>query len=88
MKYLLDTDSIAFFYDDQREPEHSQINQRISNLQEEDQLLLSVLSILELEYSCVNASDFKKESIRQTIEKSLNTFEIIPVQLNSAGIFG
>ena len=88
MKYLFDTDSVSFFYDAAREPEHSRINKQVSGLRNEDMVCLSVLSLYEFEYSYWNAPTARRAAIRETIVKIEQTFEIIPLKRAFAPIYG
>lgn len=61
MKYLLDTDAIAFLYDDKRE-ENSQIIAKLETLKDDDIIFVSILSLFELEYSFANTNDCEKRN--------------------------
>ena len=89
MKYLLDSDAVNILYDDQREPYHEAIHAHISKLNDEDLLQTSVIVLYELEYSCCNAPQEKKQRIRDTINAILQDFDaILPVEQQTAPIYG
>lgn len=91
MKYLLDTDSITFFFDPQRNPGHQKIRSKIATLKDTDVLQVSILTLFELEYSCANAAPEKIHGIKETIaeiEDSESPFQIIPLTTDSAKSFG
>ncbi len=89
MRYLLDSDAVTFFYDDQRQPYHTALHQRVAALEDTDVLGTSALVLCELEYSYWNAPEDKKEAIRKTISSLEEDFEaILPVGQEIASIFG
>lgn len=88
MKYLFDTDAVSFFYDATRIPGHLHLKNRVSNLQDEDVLQISVLPLYEFEYSFSNAHPEQQKHIRNTIRKIEQTFEIIPLKRTFAPIYG
>ncbi len=63
MRYLLDSDAITFFYDDQRQPYHEALHRRVAALDDADSLETSVVVLCELEYSYFMAPDEKKPAI-------------------------
>ncbi|MBF0228340.1 MAG: type II toxin-antitoxin system VapC family toxin [Desulfamplus sp.] len=90
MKYLLDTDAIAFLYDDQRE-ENSKIIAKLETLKDDDILFISILSLFELEYSFANTNDnLKKSQIRTTINdiKYDSFFNILSINTETSRIYG
>ena len=88
MRYLLDTDTVSLSYDASREPEHSRILRRLSLLREFDILLVSVLSLYELEYSFENAPPDKVSKIRGTIEDLKRELEVAGLKMESSSLFG
>ena len=88
MNYLFDTDSVSFFYDATRLPEHLRIKSCVSRLNDEDVLQVSVLTLYEFEYSYFNASATRKSHIRKTIEQIEQTFAIISLRRNFARTYG
>ena len=51
-------------------------------------LIVSVLSIFELEYSRANAPQEKQEKIQNTIQSTMQSFDVIPVTCDLASEFG
>lgn len=90
MKYLFDTDAISFFFDELRQPQHRKIWEKVSQLDENDELLVSVLTIYELEYSFENASAEKKHEIREVLDEFFNKqmFLLAPLKPHFASLFG
>lgn len=88
MRYLFDNDSISILYDVDRGIAHTSITERISQLADTDQLQTSVLILYELEFSYHNAPAEKKTGIRKTIDSLQEDFEILPVSVSVAFIFG
>ena len=90
MKYLFDTDTVSFFFDATRQPQYSKLRNKISLLEDNDVLVVSILTLYELEYSFENALEKKKPAVRsviQEIEQS-GIFQIIPLLNKSASTFG
>ncbi len=87
MKYLLDSNTVSDFYNHQSE-DHAKIYERVSSLQETDNLYISMLTVYELEYGYANAPELKREAVRQKIEEAKQLFGILPVPLEGAPLFG
>lgn len=88
MNYLFDTDSVSFFYDATRMPEHLRIKNLVSRLNDKDVLQVSVLTLYGFEYSYFTASAAQKSSIRKTIEQLEQKFEIIALRRDFARTYG
>ena len=89
MRYLLDSDAVTVFYDDQREPYHGILHQRVAALDDDDALQSSALVLCELEYSYFNAPSDKREPIRRTIDSIKQDFAaILPIGWEIASIYG
>jgi len=88
MNYLFDTDAVSIFYDAARMPEHLRLKNRVSTLKDEDVLHVSVLTLFEFEYSYWNADTGQQSRIRDTITQISHTFGILPLQHDSARIYG
>lgn len=90
MKYLLDTDAITFLHDNQRS-EHLQIISKLERLHPYDTICISIISLLELEYSFYNTDDLVLQNrIREIIDaiKYSHLHKIIPIDLGIAGLYG
>ena len=88
MNYLFDTDAVSIFYDAARMPEHLRLKNHVSALKDEDVLLVSVLTLFEFEYSFWNADTGQQVRIRDTITQINHTFDILPLQQDSARVYG
>ena len=88
MKFLFDTDTLSFFYDASRMPEHQNLRQHVASLNEDDAIQVSVLTLCEFEYSYFAAPPEKKPFIRNTISKIKASFEILPLTYQIAPIYG
>ena len=87
MKYLFDNNSISDLYDNKSKRHHS-IIKRLNLLGNEDNVVISVVTFYELEYAYANAPDEKKVVIRNDIIHLKNNFEVIPLSIESAEMFG
>ena len=88
MRYLLDFNIISAFLDE-TSIHHNIIFDKISNLNDEDELYVSILTLFEFEYSFSCCSDFEKQlHIRSTIDKLNTKFNKLGVNENEAKIFG
>ena len=90
-KYLLDT-NIPVYLEDPDSPFNHPVKERLQQLQDEDQVFVSVLSLYELYYAVALR---KKEGREQfaahtllVIEEIKNHFKIFPLNGRDANIFG
>ena len=88
MNYLFDTDTINFFYDDQKSPYFELVRNWVRGLSDNYILQVSILTIFELEYSLANAPIEKQEKIENTIHALKKSFEIVPLDESSAMVYG
>lgn len=87
MNYLFDTNIVAFLYDVSA-TNHWTIYKKFSNLQTEDSLFISVLTLYELEYSLANANESQKLLLRQLIDKTETQFQILLLNPQGGRIYG
>ena len=87
MKYLLDTNAVSDFFDDKREG-HESVVERIAHLKNEDILQVSVLTLCEFKYGSANADQEKKEKKENTIQSLNQMFEILPLPVSVASVYG
>lgn len=87
MRLLLDSDSLSDLYEPAA-PGHEAIARRIANLTDSDQVFISILAIFELEYGYANAPGERKSALRQRIQSLQTDFEILPLTVESARVFG
>ncbi|MBT4937418.1 hypothetical protein HON22_05890 [Candidatus Peregrinibacteria bacterium] len=76
MNYLFDSDTLSFYYDASRNPEHELVKNRALLLTSQDTLQTSELVMCEFEYSFSNVQGEKKEILKNTIQRIRDDFEI------------
>ena len=79
MKYLLDSDILSFLYDVRRGEHHESVCKSLQHLAPTSQVLVTVLSLCELEYSYSQAPLDKQKRIRTTIDRIQANFDIEPI---------
>jgi len=87
MKYLFDSNVISDLYDI-RAKNHIVIIKKLNSLVNSDSLAISILTLYEFEYAYNNAPDNKKVIIRNDINHLKTNFEITPLSIASAEMFG
>ena len=88
MKYLLDLDTLSAL-SEVDSPFHTKTLSKVHELSENDVIYLSVLTIYELNYSLSNASnEQQKKHIENTIVRCKKHFEILPLTVSGADIYG
>ncbi len=87
MKFLLDTNIITKFYDKSADG-HIQIRETIANLNESDELAISVLTLYELGYGLANAPGDMKDIVLQKFDQVQEDFLLLPLPPEGALIFG
>jgi len=87
MLYLLDSDSLSDFYEPLSSG-HLNITRRIASFGNADLVLVSILSIYELEYGYANADEGMKPAIRRRIVAAQNHFSLLPLTTEAARLFG
>ena len=87
MKYLFDTNIISDLYDTSTK-QHLAIIERLNALSNSDSLAISIVTLYELEYAYANAPDAKKVIIKNDIDHLKANFEVAPLSIASAKIFG
>ena len=87
MKYLFDTNIISDLYDASAK-QHLTIIERLNALSDLDRLAISIVTLYELEYAYTNAPDAKKIIIKNDINHLKANFEVVPLSIASAEIFG
>lgn len=87
MKYLLDSNIVS----DLLNPTaalYMQYNVRLSKLQNEDIVYVSILTLYEFEYGYANAPNDKKDLVKRQINLTKEKFEILPLYEDATPIFG
>jgi len=87
MNYLLDSNTVSDLYD-KWSKDHAKISQKLCSLPDSDTVYVSILTFYELEYGWANAPHDKKGVIRQKIREVQQDFEMFPLSLQGAKVFG
>jgi predicted nucleic acid-binding protein len=88
MNYILDTNIISQLLDDQSKG-FKNIKKKFNTLNENsDNVLMSIVSLYELEFGYSNAPDHKKQIIKDDIEYLNDFLSIIPLSKKGSSIFG
>lgn len=87
MRYLLDTNTLSDLYNN-NSIDHLKIIAHLQSLKEDDEIVVSILSMYEMSYALQNAPEHKKEQIKQGIDNISQSFLILPLRLNYIEPFG
>jgi predicted nucleic acid-binding protein len=87
MLYLLDSDSLSDLYEPVSSG-HQSITQRIASLSNTDLVVVSILSIYEMEYGYANAPEDIRSTIRRRISAAQSHFSLLPLTPEAARLFG
>jgi len=88
MYYLLDTNTLSDLYNN-NSSNHLEIIAHIQALKDDDdEIVVSVLTMYEMNYALQNAPEHKKIMIKQGIENILQNFTVIPLTLGYTETFG
>lgn len=79
MKYLLDTNIVSYF-SDPASPFHTSVKHRFSQLQEKDDIFISVLTLFEIEYGIVYAPQEKKARMEEVKQMLQHFLEVLPLR--------
>ena len=85
-KFLLDTNILSYL-EDPSSLFHGSVKKKISRLNDEDSLCISILSIYELQYGLHKAEGKLRKSINKSLETAMK-LPIIPLNLKGAAVFG
>lgn len=86
-KFLLDTNILSYL-EDQTSPYHNAVIGKVSSIAEESEILVSILSFYELQYSFSCADDELRENILKSIATIQEVFTIIPLCFKGAEAYG
>lgn len=86
MKYLFDSNIISDIYNISS-LNHPLLINRLLRLKEDDAIFISILTLYEFEYALVNAPDYKKVEIDDTILQIQQDFVVLPLVAVEAKIF-
>jgi len=87
MRYLLDTNTLSDLYNN-HSSNHAKITTRLQTLNENDEIMVSVLSLYEMSYALQNAPEHKQAKIKQGIDNISQSFVILPLVLRYTELFG
>lgn len=87
MNYLIDSNVISELYNT-ASIHHANIVKELNSLNNNDRVSISILSLYELEYAYCNAPIEKSQIIKNDIIHLKNNFDIVPLSISSAEIFG
>lgn len=91
MKYLLDT-NIPVYLEDPDSPFHHSVKEHFQQLQDEDELFISVLSLYELYYAVALRKRGGREQLaaqtRLVIKEIRKRFTLLPLTGKEASVFG
>jgi len=87
MLYLLDSDSLSDFYEP-LSPGHPNIIRRMSSFGKTDLVVVSILSLYEMEYGYANAGEGMRPTIQRRILDIQNRFSLLPLTPKAARLFG
>lgn len=87
MLYLLDSDSLSDLYEPVSSG-HQSITQRIASLSNTDLVVVSILSLYEMEYGYANAPEDIRPAIRRRISAAQSHFSLLPLTPEAARLFG
>lgn len=86
--YLIDANIISYLADIDS-PFHQKVRKQFQNLNDEDRVLLSVLTLYELQYGLAHAEDADiKSGILRIKEKIRTALPVVPLSGKGAEIFG
>ena len=66
-KYLLDSDILTYL-EQQESPLHGKVRQHLSELHDDDQVMVSILSLYEMHYGLSWASDEERHILSQVVD--------------------
>lgn len=87
MKYLLDTNIVSYSINRQS-PFHKSVIERLSKIDQADEVCISVLTLYEAEYGVLRAKSDLRERVIEARDLMKRLFSILPVNEQGAGIFG
>lgn len=86
-KYLLDSDVLTYL-EQQDSPLHEKVRQRLSCLQDDDEVMVSILSLYEMHYGISWASDVERSILSRAVDSIASKFMVVGLSQRGARIFG
>lgn len=85
--YLLDSDILTYL-EQQDSLWHKPVAQRLSQLDDSDKVLISIISFYEMQYGVSWANENERISLRQAIDALASRFQVVGLSRQGARIFG
>lgn len=86
-KYVLDSDILTYL-EQQDSPSHGKVRQRLSQLHDDDEVMISILSLYEMHYGLSWASDDERSALSRTVDSIASKFIVVGLSQSGAMIFG
>ena len=86
-KYLLDTDILTYL-EQHDSPLHARVVKRLSQLDDDDEALVSILSFYEMYYGISWASRHEQVALQSAMGSIASKFPVVGLSLQGARIFG
>ena len=85
--YLLDSDILTYL-EQQDSPLHTPVAQRLSQLDDSDEVLISIISFYEMQYGVSWADENERINLRRAIDALASRFQVVGLSCQGARIFG
>ena len=86
-KYLLDSDILTYL--EQRDSSlHARVLQRLSQLDDSDEVMVSIVSFYEMHYGVSWAAEDERIALLQAIDSIVSKFPVVGLSRQGARIFG
>ena len=86
-RYLLDT-NILTVLEDQEKPGYSKVVEQIKSLAENDQVMISVLSVFELQHGIAKSPPSISSKLKSALESLLHHFPVVTLSVDIAAHYG
>ena len=86
-KYLLDSDILTYL-EQQDSPFHEKVRQHLSHLHDDDEVMVSILSLYEMYYGLSWASDDERSVLSRAVDSIASKFIVVGLSQRGASIFG
>lgn len=87
MKYLLDSNTVSDLYNKESTSHHKIIG-KLGQLENQDEVFISILTLYEFEYALANTPAIDKDAVQRVVTEIKQDFIILPLSNEGAGIFG
>jgi predicted nucleic acid-binding protein len=86
-RYLLDSDILSYLQQ-KDSPFYPAVSERLSRLSDDDEVIISILSLYEIAYGISWAPEEDREYLLKSVASVEATFRASPLSRRGAGIFG